>query len=67
MIEEEEKREKRRIGREMEMLNLKEEGKGVVLWKEKGWKMLKNMVRYMRRRIERNGYKEVNKKKVMEK
>ncbi len=67
MLEEAEKRDHRRIGREMDLFHFQEEGPGVVFWHAKGWKMFQNLVRYMRRRLDDLGYQEVNAPQVLDK
>jgi threonyl-tRNA synthetase len=64
MLEEAEKRDHRRIGREMDLFHFQEEGPGVVFWHSKGWKVFQNLVAYMRRRLE-GDYQEVNAPQVL--
>ncbi|MEF2073627.1 threonine--tRNA ligase [Consotaella aegiceratis] len=66
MLEEAEKRDHRRLGREMDLFHFQEEGPGVVFWHAKGWKMFQNLIAYMRRRIE-NDYDEVNAPQILDK
>ena len=58
-LEEAEKRDHRRLGREMGLFHFQDEAAGSVFWHEKGWTMYRTMERYMRRRLERAGYVEV--------
>ncbi|TAN01422.1 MAG: threonine--tRNA ligase [Rhizobiaceae bacterium] len=67
MLEEAEKRDHRRLGREMDLFHFQEEGPGVVFWHPKGWKMFQNLVSYMRRRLADDGYAEVNAPQVLDK
>ncbi|MCR4268873.1 threonine--tRNA ligase [Nitratireductor sp. ZSWI3] len=67
MLEEAEKRDHRRLGREMDLFHFQEEGPGVVFWHAKGWKMFQNLVSYMRRRLATDGYQEVNAPQVLDK
>lgn len=67
MLEEAEKRDHRRLGREMDLFHFQEEGPGVVFWHAKGWKMFQNLVSYMRRRLDEQGYLEVNAPQVLDK
>lgn len=67
MLEEAEKRDHRRLGREMDLFHFQEEGPGVVFWHAKGWKMFQNLVSYMRRRLDDHGYSEVNAPQVLDK
>ncbi|MDA4847758.1 threonine--tRNA ligase [Hoeflea poritis] len=67
MLEEAEKRDHRRLGREMDLFHFQEEGPGVVFWHAKGWRMFQNLVNYMRRRLDEHGYDEVNGPQVLDK
>ncbi|AQS41594.1 MAG: Threonine--tRNA ligase [Candidatus Tokpelaia hoelldobleri] len=67
MLEEAEKRDHRRLGREMDLFHFQEEGPGVVFWHAKGWKMFQNLVSYMRRRLDADDYMEVNAPQVLDK
>ncbi len=66
MLEEAEKRDHRRLGREMDLFHFQEEGPGVVFWHPKGWTMFQELVAYMRRRL-RAAYREVNAPQVLDK
>lgn len=66
VLEEAEKRDHRRIGREMDLFHFQEEGPGVVFWHAKGWKMFQNLIAYMRRRLG-DDYQEVNAPQVLDK
>jgi threonyl-tRNA synthetase len=65
MLEEAEKRDHRRLGREMDLFHFQEEGPGVVFWHAKGWKMFQTLVAYMRRRLATD-YQEVNAPQVLD-
>ncbi len=65
MLEEAEKRDHRRLGREMDLFHFQEEGPGVVFWHAKGWRMFQSLVSYMRRRLE-GEYEEVNAPQVLD-
>ncbi|WP_309084858.1 threonine--tRNA ligase [Chelativorans sp.] len=65
MLEEAEKRDHRRLGREMDLFHFQEEGPGVVFWHAKGWRMFQNLVSYMRRRLD-GVYQEVNAPQVLD-
>ncbi len=67
MLEEAEKRDHRRLGREMDLFHFQEEGPGVVFWHAKGWRMFQTLVAYMRRRLDSHGYQEVNAPQVLDK
>ncbi len=64
MIEEAEKRDHRRLGREMDLFHFQEEGPGTVFWHGKGWRIFQTVVAYMRRRLE-GVYDEVNAPQVL--
>ena len=66
MLEEAEKRDHRRLGREMDLFHLQEEGPGVVFWHAKGWTLYQNLTNYMRRRLA-GTYQEVNAPQVLDK
>jgi len=66
MLEEAEKRDHRRLGREMDLFHFQEEGPGVVFWHGKGWTMFQAMVSYMRRRL-KGDYDEVNAPQLLDK
>ena len=59
MIEEAEKRDHRKIGREMNLFHLQEEAQGSVFWHKKGYIIWQALEQYIRRRLEANGYDEV--------
>ncbi|WP_114009243.1 threonine--tRNA ligase [Cohaesibacter intestini] len=66
-LEEAEKRDHRKLGREMDLFHFQEEAPGSVFWHEKGWTLFQNLIAYMRRRQKDWGYKEVNSPDMMEK
>ncbi|WP_340116605.1 threonine--tRNA ligase [Pelagibius sp. 7325] len=59
MLEEAEKRDHRRLGREMDLFHMQEEAAGSVFWHPKGWTLYRAVEAYMRRRLEAAGYVEV--------
>ena len=59
MVEEAEKRDHRKLGREMNLFHLQEEAAGSVFWHPKGWTLYRTVERYMRRRLDAAGYVEV--------
>ena len=59
MLEEAERRDHRRIGREMGLFHLQEEAPGSVFWHPKGWRLYRTAEAYMRRRLDAAGYDEV--------
>ncbi|MGB3718333.1 MAG: threonine--tRNA ligase, partial [Hyphomicrobiaceae bacterium] len=66
-LEEAEKRDHRRLGREMDLFHFQEEGPGVVFWHPKGWTLFKTLENYMRRRQSAVGYREVNTPQILDK
>ena len=66
MLEEAEKRDHRRLGREIDLFHFQEEGPGVVFWHAKGWTMFQKLIAYMRRRLT-GAYQEVNAPQVLDK
>ncbi|MBX4335655.1 threonine--tRNA ligase [Bartonella raoultii] len=66
MLEEAEKRDHRRLGREMNLFHFQEEGPGMIFWHKKGWKMFQNLISYMRRRLDDHQYEEVNAPQVLD-
>ena len=59
-LEEAERRDHRRIGREMDLFHFQEEAAGQVFWHDKGWRIYTELLAYMRRRIRAAGYEEIN-------
>lgn len=59
MLEEAEKRDHRRLGKEMDLFHLQEEAQGSVFWHPKGYVIYNQMENYIRRRLSDSGYKEV--------
>ncbi len=58
-IEEAERRDHRRLGREMDLFHIQEEAAGMVFWHEKGWTLWRVIENYLRHRLEQAGYGEV--------
>ena len=59
MLEEAERRDHRRIGKDMDLFHIQEEAVGSVFWHPKGWKLYRTAETYMRRRLDAAGYQEV--------
>ena len=59
-IEEAEKRDHRRLGKQMELFHFQEEAQGQVFWHPNGWTLYRTITSYMRRRLEGAGYQEIN-------
>src|SRR6201993_2942980 len=64
-LEEAEKRDHRRIGRDLDLFHLQEEAPGAVFWHPKGWRIFQTLVSYMRERARVAGYEEVNAPELM--
>ena len=65
-LEEAERRDHRKLGREMDLFHFQEEGPGVVFWHAKGWTIFQEIVAYMRRRLKED-YEEVNAPQILDK
>jgi len=65
-IEEAEKRDHRKLGRQMELFHMQEEGRGMVFWHPKGWVLWQVIEAYMRRRLDAAGYVEVKTPQVLD-
>jgi threonyl-tRNA synthetase len=65
-IEEAEKRDHRRLGREMDLFHFQEEAPGAVFWHPKGWTLFQILENYIRRRQQEAGYVEVNSPQLMD-
>ena len=66
-IEEAEKRDHRRVGREMDLFHFQEEAPGSVFWYPKGWTLFQALENYIRRTQTKAGYVEVNSPQLMDK
>jgi threonyl-tRNA synthetase len=58
-LEEAERRDHRKIGKEMDLFHIQEEAVGSIFWHPKGWKLYRTVEAYLRRRLEAAGYQEV--------
>ncbi|HFB55598.1 MAG TPA: threonine--tRNA ligase [Hellea balneolensis] len=65
-LEEAEKRDHRKLGREMELFHFQEEAQGQAFWHEKGWTLYRTLQEYMRRRQIGAGYSEINTPELMD-
>ena len=59
-LEEAEKRDHRKLGKEMDLFHFREESPGAVFWHNKGWSLFQKLVEYMRNKQKKAGYKEIN-------
>ncbi len=67
MLEEAEKRDHRKLGREMNLFHFQEEGPGSIFWHPHGWRMFQTLIDYMREQQNKAGYQEINTPDVMDK
>ena len=65
-LEEAEKRDHRRIGRELDLFHMQEEAPGAVFWHPKGWRIFQRLIAYMRERQNAVGFQEVNGPELMD-
>ena len=66
-LEEAEKRDHRKLGKEMDLFHFREESPGSVFWHEKGWILFQRLVEYMRMKQRLAGYKEINTPELLDK
>ncbi len=66
-LEEAEKRDHRKLGKEMDLFHFREESPGSVFWHEKGWLLFQRLVDYMRMKQRLAGYKEINTPELLDK
>jgi threonyl-tRNA synthetase len=66
MLEEAEKRDHRKLGREMDLFHFQEESPGSVFWHTKGWLLFQTLINYMKKRQEAAGYLEINTPDIMD-
>jgi threonyl-tRNA synthetase len=65
-LEEAEKRDHRRIGRELDLFHMQEEAPGAVFWHPKGWQIFQTLINYMRAKQQAAGFQEVNAPELMD-
>jgi len=58
-IEEAEKRDHRKLGKQLELFHIQEEAPGMIFWHPKGWSIYQIIERYIRERLEKCGYQEI--------
>jgi len=66
-LEEAEKRDHRKLGKEMDLFHFREESPGAVFWHEKGWNLFQRLIEYMRLKQRNAGYKEINTPEILDK
>ncbi len=65
-LEEAEKRDHRKLGREMDLFHFQDDAPGTVFWHPKGWTLFQRLISYMRRRCDSEGYVEVNSPQLLD-
>ena len=65
-IEEAEKRDHRKLGKEMDLFHFREASPGSVFWHEKGWNLFQKLISYMRTKQDHAGYKEINTPEILD-
>jgi threonyl-tRNA synthetase len=65
-IEEAEKRDHRKLGKEMDLFHFREESPGSVFWHEKGWNLFQKLISFMRMKQDLAGYKEINTPEILD-
>ena len=66
-LEEAEKRDHRKLGRQMDLFHFQDEAPGAVFWHNKGWKLFQILINYMQKRQDNAGYEEINTPDIMDK
>ena len=66
-LEEAEKRDHRKLGKEMDLFHFREESPGAVFWHHKGWTLFQTLVGYMRQKQQKAGYREINTPEILDK
>ena len=66
-LEEAEKRDHRKLGKEMDLFHFREESPGSVFWHDKGWTLFQRLIEYMRGKQKKAGYKEINTPEILDK
>jgi len=66
-LEEAEKRDHRKLGKEMDLFHFREESPGAVFWHSKGWTLFQTLINYMRMKQKKAGYKEINTPELLDK
>ena len=66
-LEEAEKRDHRKLGKEMDLFHFREESPGSVFWHSKGWNLFLKLIEYMRAKQKKDGYQEINTPELLDK
>ncbi len=65
-LDEAEKRDHRKIGKEMDLFHFREESPGSVFWHQKGWSLFQKLISYMRAKQDKAGYEEINTPEILD-
>ncbi|MDC3151369.1 threonine--tRNA ligase [Candidatus Pelagibacter sp.] len=65
-LEEAEKRDHRKLGKEMDLFHFREESPGAVFWHQRGWTLFQKLIDYMRKKQNEAGYNEINTPEVLD-
>jgi threonyl-tRNA synthetase len=65
-LEEAEKRDHRRLGKQLDLFHFQEQAPGMVFWHDKGWRIYTEVKNYIRTRLRQHGYQEVNTPEVVD-
>lgn len=66
MLEEAEKRDHRKIGKQLDLFHMQDEAPGMVFWHPKGWSLWQAIEQYMRRVLNQHGYQEIRTPQIMD-
>jgi threonyl-tRNA synthetase len=66
-LDEAEKRDHRKLGKEMDLFHFREESPGSVFWHQKGWNLFQRLIEYMRLKQRNAGYREINTPELLDK
>lgn len=65
-IEEAEKRDHRKLAKQLDLFHIQEEAPGMIFWHERGWSIYQSIVQYIRNRLRHEGYQEINTPQVVD-
>jgi len=65
-LDEAEKRDHRKLGKEMDLFHFREESPGSVFWHQKGWNLFQKLISYMRAKQDKAGYQEINTPEILD-
>jgi threonyl-tRNA synthetase len=67
LLEEAEKRDHRKLGKELDLFHFQEEAVGMVFWHPKGWSIYRELEEYIRRKVTKGGYLEIKTPQLIDK